>query len=82
LTCSNGTLGHEMGRSHPATLPLPAESLLIMHSDGVSANWGFDKYPGLFQRHPTVIAAVLFRDYRRGKDDATVVVARARRKAS
>jgi anti-sigma regulatory factor (Ser/Thr protein kinase) len=77
LVSTNGTLGHEMGRTHPGTFPLPAESLVVMHSDGISASWGFEKYPGLFQRHSTVIAGVLFRDFRRGRDDATIAVARA-----
>jgi hypothetical protein len=35
-----------------------------------------DQYPGLYQRHPTVMAAVLCRDYDRGRDDVTVVVAK------
>jgi hypothetical protein len=47
-----------------------------MHSDGLSAHWSLDKYPGLFQRHPSVIAGVLFRDFRRTRDDVTVVAAR------
>jgi serine phosphatase RsbU (regulator of sigma subunit) len=72
----NGTLGHQMTRARQYEYPFEADSLLILHSDGLSANWSWDKYPGLFQRHPSVIAGVLFRDFRRIRDDATVVVAR------
>jgi anti-sigma regulatory factor (Ser/Thr protein kinase) len=81
MICTNGTVGHEMGRLHPGVFPLPAESVVVMHSDGLSTNWGLEKYPGLFSRHPTVIAGVLFRDFRRDRDDATVVVVRNRRVA-
>jgi hypothetical protein len=51
-----------------------------MHTDGVSASWKPDDYPGLWAHHPVLIAAVIFRDHGRGRDDATVVVA-ARREA-
>jgi serine phosphatase RsbU (regulator of sigma subunit) len=72
----NGTLGHEMGRVKQYDYPFPPGSVLILHSDGVSASWSLDKYPGLIRKHASVIAAVLFRDFRRTRDDATVVVAR------
>ncbi len=72
----NGTLGHQMTRSRQYEYPFEPDSLLILHSDGLSANWSWDKYPGVFHRHPSVIAGVLFRDFRRIRDDATIVVAR------
>ena len=50
--------------------------VLILASDGISASWRFDKYPGLPSRHPAVIAGDLYRDYNRGRDDVTVLVAR------
>jgi hypothetical protein len=52
-----------------------------MHSDGLNTHWDIDRYPGLFQRHPSLVASVLFRDFRRGRDDATVVVARQTERA-
>jgi anti-sigma regulatory factor (Ser/Thr protein kinase) len=82
MICVNGTLGYEMRRAQQYQYPLPPDSLVILHSDGLSAHWSFDKYPGLFHRHPSLIAGVLFRDYRRTRDDATIVVARARRSAA
>ena len=36
-----------------------------------------DAYPGLAVSHPSLIAGVLFRDHRRGRDDASIVVMRA-----
>jgi anti-sigma regulatory factor (Ser/Thr protein kinase) len=47
---------------------------LIMHSDGIQSRWRLAEYPGLFVRHPAVIAAVLHRDFNRVRDDATVMV--------
>jgi hypothetical protein len=35
-----------------------------------------DAYPGLLARDPTAVAAVLWRDHRRDRDDATVVALR------
>jgi anti-sigma regulatory factor (Ser/Thr protein kinase) len=51
-------------------------ALLVMCSDGIKSRWSFDDHPGLTARHPTTIATVLWRDLARGRDDASVVVAR------
>ncbi|MCO7056992.1 ATP-binding protein [Pseudomonas juntendi] len=48
--------------------------LLIMYSDGLQSRWNLENYPGLVHRHPAVIAAVLHRDFCRGRDDVTVLV--------
>jgi len=48
--------------------------LLILYSDGLQSRWNLRDYPGLMYRHPAVIAAVLHRDYCRGRDDVTVLV--------
>ncbi|MNO65709.1 Serine/threonine-protein kinase RsbT [compost metagenome] len=49
-------------------------NLLIMYSDGLQSRWNLKDYPGLVHRHPAVIAAVLHRDFCRGRDDVTVLV--------
>ena len=72
----NGTAGVEMRKITEFSYPWPDDALLILHSDGLASHWNLDQYPGLFQRHPTVIAAVLYRDHDRGRDDVTVVVAK------
>ena len=46
-----------------------------MHSDGLSTGTASTRYPGLAVRDPALIAGVLYRDFTRGHDDATVVVA-------
>jgi anti-sigma regulatory factor (Ser/Thr protein kinase) len=48
--------------------------LLIMYSDGLQSRWNLQDYPGLVHRHPAVIAAILHRDFCRGRDDVTVLV--------
>jgi hypothetical protein len=54
----------------------PRGSLLVMHSDGVGTHWSLSRYAGLQVRRPDVVAGVLYRDHRRGADDATAVVTR------
>ncbi|SQF98315.1 anti-sigma-regulatory factor (Ser/Thr protein kinase and phosphatase) [Paucimonas lemoignei] len=48
--------------------------LLVMFSDGLQSRWNLRDYPGLIYRHPAIIAALLHRDYCRGRDDVTVLV--------
>lgn len=71
----NGIAGHTAERLQEFVYPCDGPGLVvILHSDGVSANWSLDRYAGLASRHPAVIAAVLYRDAGRGRDDATVLV--------
>jgi hypothetical protein len=55
--------------------PFGPHSLLVMHSDGLGTRWQLDAYPGLQAQHPSIIAAVLYRDHARGSDDVSVLVA-------
>ncbi|MEO8380640.1 MAG: SpoIIE family protein phosphatase [Acidobacteriota bacterium] len=74
-----GIVGHEMRKLQTFSYPWSASSVLILHSDGLGTSWNPSTYPGLLQHDAAVIAAVLYRDYGRGNDDATVVVAKATR---
>jgi anti-sigma regulatory factor (Ser/Thr protein kinase) len=82
LVSHAGTAGHELRKIQEYTYPWDSGSLLVMHSDGLQTQWSFDRYPGLVQRHPSLIAGVLYRDYTRRRDDVTVVVAREARPES
>lgn len=73
LVSHNGILGHQLRRLQPFQYPMPGRALLIAHSDGINTRWDLGAYPGLEARHPALIAAALFRDHQRGRDDATVV---------
>ncbi len=72
----NGTVGHEMRKIQEFAYEWPVGALVVMQSDGLQTHWRLDKYPGLTARHPSVIAAVLYRDFSRGRDDVTVLAAR------
>ena len=50
--------------------------LIILHSDGLASSWTIDRYPNLAALHPSLIAAILYRDLTRHRDDATVLVAK------
>jgi hypothetical protein len=45
-----------------------------MNSDGLVTNWRLNQYPGLMKKDPVVIAAVLYRDFSRGRDDVAILV--------
>ena len=76
LVSHNGTVGHRMARVQEFAYPWTPGTLLIMHSDGISAKWKLAQYPGVLQHSPAVIAAILYRDGARDRDDASVLVAR------
>jgi len=76
LVSINGTAGHQVQRIREFTYPWPGDGMLIMHSDGLSTNAGLEKHSGLALHDPSLIAAVLYRDFTRRNDDATVVVAK------
>jgi hypothetical protein len=77
LVSVNGIVGHQVRRLHPLALAWSSASVLILHSDGLATHWRMDDYPGLLAREPSLIAGVLYRDLRRGRDDASVVVVKA-----
>ncbi|MET0153878.1 MAG: ATP-binding SpoIIE family protein phosphatase [Candidatus Binatia bacterium] len=75
----HGTLGHDLRRTQQFEYPWPNGALLVMHSDGLGSTWNLDRYRGLESRASSLIAAILYRDFHRGRDDTTVVVMRDRR---
>ena len=77
LVSVNGTAGHQIARIREFSYPWPEDGILVMHSDGLSTATGTRIHPALALRDPSLIAGVLYRDFRRGHDDATVVVAKA-----
>jgi anti-sigma regulatory factor (Ser/Thr protein kinase) len=77
MVSHNGTVGHQALRFQEFTYPFPKGALLVMHSDGLASRWGLEAYPGLAVRDPALVAGVLYRDFQRGRDDVTVLAARA-----
>jgi hypothetical protein len=70
----NGTVGHVMARVQEIDYPFDASATVVMHSDGIGSGCSLAPYAGLEQQHPMTIAATLYRDFQRGRDDATVLV--------
>ena len=77
LASHNGILGHQTQRIQEFAFPWNDNSILVMHSDGLGSRWSLANYPGIWSKHPSVIAALLHRDFSRGRDDVTVLVAKA-----
>ena len=72
----NGTAGLNARKFQ--AFEYPGHDLVILNSDGLMTNWSLNRYPGLQRAHPTLIAAVLYRDFARRRDDVTVLVVRCR----
>ena len=76
LVSHGGIVGVNQRKPVQFNYRCPSLGLLIMHSDGLRSRWVLRDYPGLVTRHPALIAGVLYRDFKRGRDDVTVVVVR------
>ncbi|GAB5094506.1 ATP-binding protein/SpoIIE family protein phosphatase [Caballeronia sp. LP006] len=76
LVSHSGIVGHAARRAQQFATPYPAHALIVLHSDGLTSRWDLARYPGLNLRHPSLVAALLYRDFTRGRDDVTVFVAR------
>lgn len=78
MASHNGTVGHQLHRVQEFTFPWNADSLLVMYSDGLKSSWDLKPYPGIWSKHPGLIAGLLYRDFSRERDDVTVLVAKNR----
>src|SRR5262245_18191521 len=76
MVSNNGTAGHIAPRIRAFQYPFRGHTTVILHSDGLSPRWDLSDYPGLMTAHPSLIAGILYRDFRRGRDDASIVVVR------
>lgn len=76
LVSHNGTLGLQMRKAQEFTYSWSDGALLVVHSDGLGSHWKLEQYPGLFRQDPALVAAMLYRDHARPRDDVSVVVCR------
>lgn len=74
LVSHNGTLGMTVSRIQEFPFEWTDRSILVMHSDGVQTRWDLSSYAGLVAKHPALIGGALLRDFRRHRDDASVLV--------
>ncbi|MBI3649699.1 MAG: SpoIIE family protein phosphatase [Acidobacteria bacterium] len=80
MVSHNGTVGMEARKFQEFTYAMPDDGLLVLHTDGLTAHWNLDDYPGLQGRHSALLAGVLFRDFHRTRDDNAVIVIRQARR--
>jgi anti-sigma regulatory factor (Ser/Thr protein kinase) len=76
MASHNGIVGHQIRTIHEFEYELPPHGYLILHSDGLSARWSLDAYPGLIGHDPAIVAGVLHRDFGRHNDDASILALR------
>lgn len=77
LVSHNGTLGITAPKIQEFRSEWSPDTVLILHSDGIQSKWDLSPYRGLLARHPAVIGGALLRDFRRQRDDASVIVVKA-----
>ena len=73
LASHPGIVGGQFRKVHTFTYAEANAQLLVMFSDGLQSRWDMNAYPGLGSQHPATIAAVLHRDFCRGRDDVTIM---------
>ena len=73
----NGTIGLNIPKSMNATvIPADRHQHLVMSSDGLSTRWDISKYPSVFKYDLFVLAGALYKDFSRGNDDSSVLIAK------
>jgi anti-sigma regulatory factor (Ser/Thr protein kinase) len=77
LVSHNGTLGMVASKIQEFRAEWPSDAILVLHSDGLQSKWDLAGHSGLLSRHPAIIGGALLRDFRRQRDDASVVVVKA-----
>ncbi|QJD60779.1 ATP-binding protein [Pseudomonas sp. gcc21] len=73
LASHPGIVGVQFRKAHTFVYAEANAQLLVMYSDGLQSRWDLGDYPALAMQHPATVAAVLHRDFCRGRDDVTVV---------
>lgn len=75
MPSQNGTLGAILPKIIEYTYPFDPGTHLLMFSDGLTSKCGLGGYQGMQNRPPGLLAGLLYRDFSRKRDDATVLVA-------
>jgi anti-sigma regulatory factor (Ser/Thr protein kinase) len=78
MVSHNGIVGHNVHKSQEFAYAWPRGALLIAYTDGIETQWDLGMHPGLLDCHPAIVAAMLYRQHARGRDDVGIVVARNR----
>ncbi len=81
LVSHDGIVGHTARKFQEFSHPYYVGSnqwppLLVMHTDGLASHWNLSLYPDIMQHHSSLIAGVLYRDFKRLNYDVTILVTR------
>ncbi|MFB0610695.1 SpoIIE family protein phosphatase [Aurantiacibacter poecillastricola] len=76
LSVRDGLLGARKATPHRETVALSEDAVVLMHSDGLATMHGLNEKVALMNRSAPVIAARLFGEAERKRDDASIIVAR------
>ncbi len=71
-----GIAGENIRSVREFTYEWPAGALVLIYSDGITSHWSLDEYPGVTSHDPSLTAAMIYRDRKRGRDDASVLAIR------
>ncbi|WP_218110170.1 ATP-binding SpoIIE family protein phosphatase [Oligoflexus tunisiensis] len=69
-----GIVGHEMRKPKEMIYPWTENVTLVMHSDGLQNQWTASRYLQVLASEASLLAAALYRDLNRGRDDVTILV--------
>jgi anti-sigma regulatory factor (Ser/Thr protein kinase) len=72
----HGTVGQTIRKVRESVYPLPDHALVVLHSDGLESRWSLASYAGLVGHSLETIAAHLWRELGRSRDDATIAIVR------
>lgn len=77
LMSHNGTIGRVIpGSMRVSTYLLEKNQHLIMCSDGINSRWDITNYPGIFRYDSLLATSAIYKDFYRGDDDASVLIAK------
>jgi anti-sigma regulatory factor (Ser/Thr protein kinase) len=77
-----GIIGHEMRKPKEMSYAWNEKTILVLHSDGLQSHWVAGTYPWALASEASLLAAVLYRDWNRGRDDVTVLTVKQRSQGS
>jgi anti-sigma regulatory factor (Ser/Thr protein kinase) len=76
MISASGTIGHTAAKFQSFSYAWPDNALVLMFSDGLQTRLSLQGYAGIMRRHPALVSALLYRDFKRGRDDASIVTVR------
>lgn len=79
MVSHSGIVGHNVHKIVAYPYAWPAGAMVIAHSDGLESQWSLAAGAGLARRHPSIVAAALYRRHWRRRDDVAVLVVRRER---